>query len=141
MFSQIFDRRTRWTMLNVCAVIAITICAAPAFAQTGRVQGKVTDDAGKAVDGAKITVSTIPDTGGQKWEATSDKNGNYIIGTLPKSGNYLVRAEKNGVGVDEARAAVRLGNFTSLNFALSNKARVSDEQAAKNAAIKKFFDD
>ena len=52
-----------------------------------------------------------------------------------------MKAEKNGVGMDEARAAVRLGNFTSLNFALSNKARVSDEQAAKNASIKKFFDD
>jgi tetratricopeptide (TPR) repeat protein len=138
MFSGQFGRRM---LTNLLMAVAIVTVAVPAFAQTGRIQGKVSDEAGKAVDGAKITVSTIPDTGGQKWEATSDKNGNYIIGTLPKSGNYLVKAEKNGVGVDEARAAVRLGNFTALNFALSNKARVSDEQAAKNAAIKKFFDD
>jgi tetratricopeptide (TPR) repeat protein len=138
MFSGKLGRRT---LTNVWMAIVVFALAAPAFAQTGRIQGKVTDEAGKAVDGAKITVSTIPDTGGQKWEATSDKNGNYIIGTLPKSGQYLVKAEKNGVGADEARAAVRLGNFTSLNFALSSKARVSDEQAAKNVAIKKFFDD
>src|SRR5205823_4077317 len=138
MFSGKLGRRT---LTHVLMALAIVVLAVPAFAQTGRIQGKVTDEAGKPVDGAKITVSTIPDTGGQKWEATSDKNGNYIIGTLPKSGNYLVHAEKSGAGVDEARAAVRLGNFTALNFSLSNKARVSEEQASKNAAIKKFFDE
>jgi tetratricopeptide (TPR) repeat protein len=138
MFAGKFGRRT---LTNFWMAAAIVIFAAPAFAQTGRIQGKVTDEAGKAVDGVKITVSTVPDTGGQKWEATSDKNGNYIIGTLPKSGQYLVHAEKTGVGIDEARAQVRLGNFTSLNFALSSKARVSDEQAARNVSIKKFFDD
>jgi tetratricopeptide (TPR) repeat protein len=141
MFSAQFRQRTRWTISRALMAAAMVALAVPAFAQTGRVQGKVTDEAGKPVDGAKILVSSIPDTGGQKWEGTSDKNGNYIIGTLPKSGNYLVHAEKPGVGIDEARATVRLGNFTSLNFSLSNKARVSEEQAAKNAAIKKFFDE
>jgi len=138
MFSAQFGRRTLTTLWTALALVSFS---ASAMAQTGRVQGKVTDEAGKPVEGAKIVVSTVPDTGGQKWEATSDKNGNYIIGTLPKSGQYNLRAEKSGVGADEARATVRLGNFTSLNFSLSNKARVSDEQAAKNAAIKKFFDD
>jgi len=140
MFSVTSARRSRWTFAVLIAVASVAL-AVPAFAQTGRIQGKVTDDAGKAVDGAKITVSAIPDTGGQKWEATTDKNGNYIIGTLPKSGNYLVHAEKNGVGMDEARATVRLGNFTALNFSLSAKARVSEAEAAKNAAIKKAFDE
>src|SRR5437763_3890296 len=141
MVSAYFSRRTRWTIMNACLALAIVTLAVPAFAQTGRVQGKVTDEGGKPVPDAKIIVSDIPDTGGQKWEGKSDKNGNYIIGTLPKSGNYLVRAEKSGVGVDEARASVKLGNFTNLNFSLSNKARVSDEQAAKNASIKKAFDE
>jgi tetratricopeptide (TPR) repeat protein len=138
MFSGKFGQRMLTSMLMAMAMVVLAV---PAFAQTGRIQGKVTDEAGKPVDGAKLTISSIPDSGGQKWEATSDKNGNYIIGTLPRSGQYLVHAEKTGVGQDEARAAVRLGNFTSLNFSLSNKARVSDEQAAKNASIKKFFDD
>jgi tetratricopeptide (TPR) repeat protein len=141
MVSGKFGRRARWTLCKLLMVLALAVLAAPAFAQTGRIQGKVSDEAGKPVDGAKITVSAVPDTGGQKWEATSDKNGNYIIGTLPKSGNYLVHAEKSGAGVDEARATVRLGNFTALNFTLSTKARVTEEQAAKNVTIKKFFDD
>ena len=138
MFSGKFGGRT---LTCLWMAIAIVVLAAPAFAQTGRVQGKVVDDAGKPVEGATITVSAIPDTGGQKWEAKTDKNGNYIIGTLPKSGNYLVVANKDKVGSDEGRAAVRLGNFTPLNFTLSAKARVSEEQAQKNAQIKKFFDE
>jgi len=132
---------TRRMLTTACAALAIVALAVPAFAQTGRVQGKVTDEAGKPVPDAKIQVSEIPDNGGQKWEGKSDKNGNYIIGTIPKSGQFMIRAEKNGVGADEQRASITLGNFTNLNFSLSNKARVSDAQAAKNVAIRKYFED
>ena len=65
--------------------------AVPALAQTGRIQGKVVDDKDAPVADAQILVTAIPDQGGQKWQAKSDKNGNYIIGTLPKSGQYLDR--------------------------------------------------
>jgi tetratricopeptide (TPR) repeat protein len=136
MFSATFGRRTL-TSVIAGAVLALAI---PAFAQTGRVQGKVVDDKGAAVPEAQIIVTAIPDQGGQKWQARSDKNGNYIIGTLPKSGQYLIVASKDGVGQDEARAAVKIGNFTTMNFTLSNKVRVSEEQAKKNQEIKKFFE-
>src|SRR5436189_3258196 len=82
------------TLTATLMAMAIVALAAPAFAQTGRIQGKVVDDSGKIVEGAKILVSQVPDSGGQKWDTTSDKNGNYIIGTLWKSGTYLVHAEK-----------------------------------------------
>ena len=123
-----------------CVAVAVLAMAVPALAQTGRIQGKVVDDKGAAVQGASILVTAIPDQGGQKWQATSDKNGNYIIGTLPKSGQYLVVASKEGVGQDENRAVVKIGNFTTLNFTLSGKARVSEEQAKKNLEIKKYFE-
>jgi tetratricopeptide (TPR) repeat protein len=138
MFSGKLWRRTLTTSCIAGAILAI---AMPALAQTGRIQGKVTDDSDTPVQGAKILVTAVPDQGGQKWEATSDKNGNYIIGTLPKSGNYQIVADKEGVGSDEARAAVKIGNFTTMNFKLSARARVSEEQAQKNAAIKKFFEE
>jgi len=131
-------RRTLTTSWIAGAILAL---AMPALAQTGRIQGKVTDDKDAPVQGAKILVTAVPDQGGQKWEATSDRNGNYIIGTLPKSGQYLIVANKEGVGSDEARAAVKIGNFTTTNFKLSNVARVSEEQAQKNASIKKFFEE
>ena len=136
MFSGKLGRRTLTSWMAV-AMLAIAV---PALAQTGRIQGKVVDDKDAAVQGAQIVVTAIPDQGGQKWQATSDKNGNYIIGTLPKSGQYLVVATKNDVGTDEQRAAVKIGNFTTLNFKLSKAARVSEEQAKKNAEIKKFFE-
>jgi tetratricopeptide (TPR) repeat protein len=136
MFSGLLGRRT----LTSCIAGAILALAVPALAQTGRVQGKVVDDKDAAVQGAQIVVTAIPDQGGQKWQATSDKNGNYIIGTLPKSGQYLVVASKADVGEDEARVVVKIGNFTTTNFKLSRQARVTEEQAKKNAEIKKFFE-
>ena len=138
MFSRTIGRRTLTISWIAGAILALSV---PAFAQTGRVQGKVTDEKDAPVQGAKILVTTIPNEGGQKWEATSDKNGNYIIGTLPKSGNYQIVASKEGVGEDEARAAVKIGNFTTTNFKLSGRARVSEEDAKKNASIKKFFEE
>ena len=138
MSSGKLGRRTLTTSWIAGAILAL---AMPALAQTGRIQGKVTDDKDAPVPGAKILVTAVPDQGGQKWEATSDRNGNYIIGTLPKSGQYLIVANKEGVGSDEARAAVKIGNFTTTNFKLSNVARVSEEQAQKNASIKKFFEE
>ena len=119
---------------------AMLALAVPVFAQTGRIQGKVVDDKDAAVQGAQVLVTAIPDQGGQKWQATSDKNGNYIIGTLPKSGQYLVVASKADVGEDEARVSVKIGNFTTTNFKLSRAARVSEEQAKKNAQIKQSFE-
>ena len=136
MFSGKLGRRTL-TSFIAGAILALAV---PALAQTGRIQGKVVDDKDAAVPGAQVVVTAIPDQGGQKWQATSDKNGNYIIGTLPKSGQYLVVANKEGVGTDEARVGVKIGNFTTTNFKLSRAARVSEEQAKKNAEIKKFFE-
>jgi tetratricopeptide (TPR) repeat protein len=138
MFSGKLGRRMLTTSWLAAAILALAV---PALAQTGRIQGKVTDEKDTAVQGAQILVTAIPDQGGQKWQATSDKNGNYIIGTLPKSGQYLVVASKEGVGSDENRAVVKIGNFTTLNFKLSARARVSEEQAQKNQQIKKFFEE
>lgn len=136
MFSGKLGRR----LLTSWIAGAVLALAVPALAQTGRVQGKVVDQKDQPVPDAQIVVTAIPDQGGQKWQAKSDKNGNYIIGTLPKSGQYLIIASKEGVGTDEARAAVKIGNFTTTNFKLSNAARVSEEQAKKNLEIKKFFE-
>jgi tetratricopeptide (TPR) repeat protein len=138
MFSRQFNRRM---LTHGLMALAIVIFAAPAFAQTGRIQGKVVDSADKAVADVKIVVTEFPNNGGQKWEGKTNKDGNYIIGTIPKSGVYLVHAEKTGVGVDENRATIKLGEFATLNFKLSNKPVVSEAEASKNQAIKKYFED
>ena len=80
MFSGKLGRRT----LTSWIAGAMLALAVPALAQTGRVQGKVVDEKDVPVADAQILVTAIPDQGGQKWQAKTDKNGNYIIGTLPK---------------------------------------------------------
>ena len=135
MFSGKFGLVTSWM---AGAVLAL---AAPALAQTGRVQGKVVDDKDAAVQGARVTITDIPEQGGQKWVATTDKNGNYVIATLPRSGNYLVVAEKDGVGIDEARLTVKVGNLVTTNFKLSARVRMTEAQAKQNAAARKAFEE
>jgi len=104
MCSGIFSQRALTTVWIAGAVLAL---AMPALAQTGRIQGKVTDDNNAAVAGAKIVVTAVPDQGGQKWEATSDKNGNYIIGTLPKSGGPGLHSERWKTMINRRRRAER----------------------------------
>ncbi len=113
MFSGQICRRMLTTSWIAAAALALAV---PALAQTGRIQGKVTDEKDAAVQGAQILVTAIPDQGGQKWQATTDKNGNYIIGTLPKSGQYLVVANKEGVGSDENRACCENRQLHDVEF-------------------------
>ena len=132
MFSGKFGLATSWIAAAVLAV------AAPALAQTGRIQGKIVDEKDAAVQGARVTVS---DNTGQKWVATSDKNGNYVIATLPRSGNYTVLAEKEGVGSDEQTLTVKVGNLVTTNFKLSARVRMTAEQAKQSAAARKSFEE
>lgn len=132
MFSGRFGLATSWI---AGAVLAL---AAPALAQTGRIQGKVVDDKDAAVQGARVTVS---DTTGQKWNVTTDKNGNYVVATLPRSGTYTVLAEKEGVGTDEQTLSVKVGNLVTTNFKLSARVRMTAEQAKQSAAARKAFEE
>ena len=137
MFSGKLGRRT----LTSWIAGAILALAVPALAQTGRIQGKVVDDKDAAVQGAQILVTAIPDQGGQKWQANSDKNGNYIIGTLPKSGQYLVVAIERGRrrGRSARRGEDRQLHDDELQ-ALARARASARSRRKKNAEIKKFFE-
>jgi tetratricopeptide (TPR) repeat protein len=80
--------------LTICMVVlALTVFAAPAAAQTGQVKGKVVDEQNKPVEGATIT---IQQQGGQnrKYQVKSDRRGDFIqIGITP--GDYVVQADKD----------------------------------------------
>jgi tetratricopeptide (TPR) repeat protein len=130
----------RRTLTSLWMAIAITVLAVPAFAQ-GRIIGKVTDDADKPVEGATVTATEVQ--GGQKWNTKTDRNGSYFFGTIPRTGQYVVTAEKAGLGVDEARVQVRVGirDVPALNFRLSARARATAEAAAKGDAIRKLFEE
>ena len=61
-----------------------------ASADTGLIQGKVTDELGKPLDGAVISA-----LGGTAAFAVSDKTGKYALKQLPP-GPYLVRVHLQG---------------------------------------------
>ena len=113
-------------------VLALLSLAAPAFAQTGQLKGKVVDAQNKPVADAKITMLAVETN--RKMETKSNSNGEWRqIGLAP--GNYTVTAEKNGL---TQSFPVRLGIETKeVNFSLapgSGGSAMTPEQAKKEAA-------
>ena len=129
--------------LMMCAVaLALAIAAAPAFAQTGQIKGKVVDAQGNPVDGAKIVLYNQQTN--RSLETKTNKKGEYIqVGLSP--GKYKVTASKgelsNAQDID-----IHL-DMANLDFKLTpggaGGAGVSKEEAAKmkakaDAATKSF---
>lgn len=136
----VFGRFGPRILTAVGVVLALLVLTLPAFAQVGRVTGRVIDEEGKPVEGATITVVRQPDTTGQKWEATSDRNGTYAVAGMTVSGQYQVTAQKQGVGTDSYRAPVKIGVATTVNFTLSTRAAAAAAAAETIAAVKKEFE-
>lgn len=123
----------------IVALVAVAL-AAPVFAQgTGVIRGSVTDDGGKPIQGAKITINRSGDSSARKWETTSDEKGEYLQAGLTYSGAYMVLCEKEGVGSDLAQATVKLGVRTTVNFKLVKGKLAPNQQAALNKVLKALF--
>jgi tetratricopeptide (TPR) repeat protein len=119
--------------VTICAVvIALAAFAAPAFAQTGQIKGKVVDAQNKPVEGAKIT---MVQEGGQnrKYETRSDRNGEFIqIGMMP--GAYVVQADKEKLSQS---FSVKVGgnDLKEVNFVLKpGGGGMTKEEADKKIA-------
>src|SRR3984885_4083573 len=87
----------RWGVVVaiVCAVLMMTLAAAPGWAQSfrGTIQGTVTDSSGAALVGATVTVHNI-DTGVDRITNTTT-DGGYLMPELPV-GTYDVIVEMSG---------------------------------------------
>src|SRR5580693_3005043 len=109
----------RWGVVVaiVCAVLMMTLAAAPGWAQSfrGTIQGTVTDSSGAALVGATVTVHNI-DTGVDRITNTTT-DGGYLMPELPV-GTYDVIVEMSGfqkskvAGVAVAVAAERRVDVT-----------------------------
>jgi tetratricopeptide (TPR) repeat protein len=131
--------------LAICAfVLGLAGIAAPSYAQTGQVKGKVVDANGKPIEGAVVTIEGS-DSGGRKFTVKTNKSGDYIqIGLQP--GQYKITATKDQLS-QSFNQRISL-DMAEVNFTLkpgSNAGNMSDEDrkkaAAKNAAIKAAFDE
>ncbi len=129
-----------WMPLLVA--VAALFLALPAAAQsTGMVKGKVIDDKGQPIEGAKVTIDFL-DGVNRKQETKTNKKGEFIqIGLFP--GNYRVTAEKEKVGAQSFEVRVRIGATADVNFQLmpGQTAGMSKEEATKNAELRKSFEE
>ena len=131
--------------LAICAfVLGLAAIAAPGYAQTGQIKGKVDDAKGQPVEGAVVTIEGA-DSGGRKFTVKTNKRGEYIqIGLQP--GQYKITATKDNLTQSFPQ---RIGlDMVEVNFTLKpggDPGNVSDEDrkkaAAKSAALKTAFDE
>src|SRR5262245_4086501 len=94
----------RLVAFAIC-VILLTLPFIPAFGSDGRLEGKVTDQKGAVVSGAKI-VATDPVTG-QSFTGTSDNQGHYKVNLPP--GTYTVVVSAPGFS-DSRRENVKVAD-------------------------------
>ena len=127
--------------LSLFALVAALALAAPAAAQsTGIVRGIVTDEKGQPVEGAKVTIEMTGGTG-RRFETKSDKKGEYLQVGL-SSGAYKVTAEKDKLASAPVTVSVRVNQRAEARLVLGVAgAAASKDAAAKNAELRKLFDE
>lgn len=136
MFRLISGRNLLVLGLMACAVL---LFASPGQAQTGALQGKVTDGAGKPLEKALVVIE-FTDGINRKYEVKTNKKGEFIqIGLAP--GNYKATASFENLGDESFPVRVRLGDPTKLEFRLGASTGATKEDAAKAAALKKTFEE
>lgn len=104
-------RGTMGRMVRVAAMVAALAGAAGAGEQAeaqaaGRVVGRVTDAAGRPVEGARVVVAG--DSAGVRWAASTEETGGFQIAEVPP-GSYRVRVERAGYLPREERVTVPAG--------------------------------
>ena len=121
------------------ATRAATTLAALGIAATlfagaqARLKGRVTDSAGKPIEGATVIVTT-PSLRTFKMNLKSDKKGEW--GTILNDATmpYHVRIEKEGYAPAEADRKVPVGDVGEVNAQLATTAEAAGQAAAKGGA-------
>jgi len=107
-------RLCRRALVPTFAFLFSALGVAQASATNGRIAGTVTDEAGVAVAGARITISTAS---AQVSQATTNAQGAYAAEGLTP-GSYTVRVEANGFEIAKLLVDVKAGNTSATNFKL-----------------------
>jgi cytochrome c-type biogenesis protein CcmH/NrfG len=118
--------------LTICAIVlGLAAAAAPAWAQTGGMKGKVVDAENKPVDGATVTLLQA-DTNSKFTLKT--KKGEFMQIGLPP-GNYTVTAEKDGLKqTSNVHVSLDIATVTITLKPGGSGAPMTKEEAAKAAA-------
>jgi len=101
----------------VVAAILVAVLAAPALAQTGRVQGTVRDVNGRPIKGA-IVRARHPDATPRELTSTTDDKGRFVMLGLRIATTWHFVVEAPGFFAAEGDAPVRSTFGAPLDFAL-----------------------
>jgi len=112
------------------------LVAIPAFAQTGNISGRVTDETGKPLTG--VTISIDRQGISQHFEVKTDNRGQYLHAGLP-TGAYRVSVMRDGKpAMSNDNVRVTFGGDTKADFDLKNaRAAGGNAEDAKKAAEEK----
>ena len=129
----------RHAWLAGCASLLILAMALPASAQsTGMVRGVVKDTSGKTVEGAKINIDA--EANNRHFDTKSDKKGEFVQIGLPP-GAYKITAEKDKLMSPPSNITVRIAAAAPVTLVIGAGGGASPEVAAKNAELKKTFEE
>jgi tetratricopeptide (TPR) repeat protein len=135
-------RRVNGRLLWLAGVALVALALAqPAAAQsTGMIKGVVKDATGQPVDGAKVSIDMTEGIN-RHFETKTNKKGEFVQIGMP-SGRYTVTAEKDKLASPAAPAVVGLGRPAEVSLVIGGAgAPISKEAAAKNAELKKAFEE
>ena len=90
---------------TLLALLVALTASAQAWRGTGRLEGKVVDQNGNPIKGAKVTIVTAKGTNGGPAPFTTDAKGKWVAGGL-MSGQWLVDVEAEGFLVRKTNASV-----------------------------------
>ena len=124
------------SLSRLLALPMVLALAAPAFAQTGMVKGKVVDAEGKPVPEAPVTIESL-EGGNRKLSTKSDRRGEFVQLGL-QSGGYRVSSTVDKLGSGFADVRIRVGNTSEVTIRLSTVPPGTDP---KVAALKTAFEE
>ncbi len=132
-----FNGRLLW--VAGAALVALAMALPAAAQSTGMVKGVVKDAQGNPVEGAKVNID-MTEGMTRHFETKSNKKGEFVQIGLPP-GNYAVSAEKDKLASPPSPARVSVGRPADVTVVLGAGGAMSKEAAAKNAELKKAFEE
>jgi tetratricopeptide (TPR) repeat protein len=134
-------RRLNGRLLWVAGAVVLALASPAAAQSTGMVKGVVKDAQGQPVDGAKVSIDMAEGVN-RHFETKSNKKGEFVQIGLPP-GSYNITAEKDKQASTPANTRVRIGTPSEVNLVIGAgaNAAASKEAAAKNAELKKAFEE
>ncbi|MBM3807059.1 MAG: tetratricopeptide repeat protein [Acidimicrobiia bacterium] len=122
---------------RVTAILFALAIAAPTFAQSTMVRGKVVDAKDQPLPGVTIVVEAL-DGSGRKLTTKTDRRGDFVQ-LLTASGAYRVTASDPKIGTASDDTKVTLGRVAEMKIVLAASTAANND--AKAAELKKLFED